>query len=133
MVNGIMFGASHKSPSRGIPALLEKEEGIFSRKEMKNLGRGNFFKLKNYLKSNALNEDFLSRQTQTLRQTVIAPVDRKDDGLKRTLAGLSRSMQENKPTQINMKEFADGITRIIERSFEDGREREKTYEIRPRL
>lgn len=61
---GIFKGKSHKQGGIKIPMLeFEGEEGIFSKKEMKNLGRKNFHGLKNALK-NPVNSDIFEKSSR---------------------------------------------------------------------
>jgi len=46
--NGIFKGQSHNGNGGGIPILVEGKEGIFSAREMDNLGKDNFYKMKGW-------------------------------------------------------------------------------------
>ena len=68
--NGIFQGQSHKGNQKGIKVLVEGNEGIFSGREMNNLGKSNFYALKEMAGRGVLKEGFFNGQRQTFIQEV---------------------------------------------------------------
>ena len=60
--DGIFRGVSHNHASGGIPILVEGNEGIFSQEEMGNLGRSNFYAIKEMAGRGVLEDNFWDKQ-----------------------------------------------------------------------
>lgn len=63
---GILQGDSHKAKSGGIPVMVEGGEGFLSVDEMKNLGKSNFYAMKDKLNRGVIGTNFFSEQNQLI-------------------------------------------------------------------
>lgn len=108
---GVMVGNSHKSKSKGIPILAEGGEGIFSRGEMQNLGKGNFYKMKELANSGKIDSNFFAGQKENFFKTVVIP--KGDDAVVLGLKDLKTAI-DNKPViDWNLAEHTEQIFEII--------------------
>ena len=68
--NGIFQGQSHQGNKKGIPILVEGKEGIFSASEMNNLGKDNFYKMKEMAGMGKMTPGFFSKQRKSIERPV---------------------------------------------------------------
>lgn len=105
--DGIFRGASHKSRSGGIPIKVEGKEGIFTVNEMANLGKENFYALKNMASNNTIDSDLFTNQNKVHTSIIM------DAGLKEEMRKTRRAI-ESKP-ELSAPEFVNGMLQVIER------------------
>lgn len=112
--DGIFRGQSHQGNQRGIPILVEGREGIFSAQEMENLGRDNFYKMKDIASMGKVDSNFFSRQRKQFVQTTNGGSNRNDGELINEMRGVKRAI-EGKPTQNwEINKLADGMIETVE-------------------
>lgn len=130
--NGIFRGASHRSKSGGIPIMVEGKEGILSTREMSNLGKDNFYKIKEMAGSGKIDDNFFARQRQSFIQAVGVPTT--DDRLISEIQELKRII-DNKPVPtIEANKLADGVLEIAHKMVVGRKEIRNSYIVRkPRL
>ncbi len=112
--NGIFRGRSHNGKHGGIPILVEGQEGIFSKREMANLGKENFYKMKELAGLGQVDSNFFSGQRDQFVQ-MIAP------GPLNNLSSLSEEMRnvkiaiEKKPVQnLDVLKLSENILEFVE-------------------
>jgi len=109
---GIIRGQSHKGNLGGIPVLVEGKEGIFSAREMENLGKENFYRIKEAAGSGRIDKNFFSEQRRAFSQVFVHQA-----GNTELLTGLKdvKRAIENKPVQNwELNKIADGLLEYIE-------------------
>lgn len=111
--DGIFKGASHRSQSKGIPILVEGKEGIFSKKEMNNMGKDTFYKMKELASNGQLNENFFERQRQDFIMSVM-PVKGNDDKLVYSMREVVRAIEEQPKQSLEVSGLIDGVLDIVE-------------------
>lgn len=110
--NGIFRGQSHNGNKGGIPILVEGREGIFSAREMENLGKDNFYRMKEIAGLGRVDSNFFSGQRQQFIQAVV-PANN-DALLLRELNEVKKAI-ESKPVQNwDVVKVADGVIEIVE-------------------
>ena len=123
--DGVFKGQSHKQGGIKVPlAEFEGEEGVLSKKEMRKLGRSNFYNLKKSLKGNRANEIFKQQSDESIaliqhKEFVLntKPIENKLDELKRAI--------DEKPVPSFQM---DGLGNIIEKQVTKSM---KKYKINP--
>jgi hypothetical protein len=113
--DGIFVGRTHKQG--GIHLEAEGEEGIFSKKEMANLGKENFYAIKDLLK-NPINDDEFQRQESSFMQVV--PIRARGDSMLASAVDRLSQKFDNIP-QIH--QGIDNLDRIVETRIESGLKR----------
>lgn len=110
---GIIRGRTHQGRQGGIPVLVEGQEGIFSKNEMRNLGKENFYKMKEIASLGKVDSNFFERQRKELvvktesNQGYSSEVVSKLDSLKKTI--------ENKPvSSFDVRSLSKTMSAIIE-------------------
>jgi len=68
--NGISYGRTHGQG--GILVEMEGEEGMFGKREMRNLGKGNFSALKKLARTGPLADDYFARENEQLQTLIIS-------------------------------------------------------------
>lgn len=112
---GIIRGRSHRGRNGGIPVLIEGKEGFFSGREMGNLGKDNFYRMKEMAGQGKVDENFFTRQGQQFVQTVGVPV--MTEAILGELQDLRRAV-ENKPVpNWRVDEVADGTMKLVEETL----------------
>jgi hypothetical protein len=110
--NGIFRGQSHQGKQGGIPILVEGREGIFSANEMANLGKDNFYKMKQMASFGKVDSNFFSKQRQQFVQAV--PAGGYSPELISEMREVKRAI-EGKPVQNwDMTKIMDGTFDLVE-------------------
>lgn len=130
--DGIFRGASHRSRRGGIPIMVEGKEGIFSTREMANLGKDNFYRMKELAGMGKIDENFFSRQRNAFVQTVAVPVN--NDDIITHLQDVKRAI-ENKPVpNWRIGDIVNGTMELVETIHQGNKEIRNHYRTRkPRL
>jgi hypothetical protein len=111
--DGIFRGQSHNGSNGGIPILVEGREGIFSTQEMANLGRNNFYKMKDIAASGKVDSNFFSGQRQQFTHSV-SRVSQSDPRLLNEMREVKKAI-EGKPVQNwDLAHVADGVMELVE-------------------
>lgn len=130
--NGIFRGQSHNGNKGGIPILVEGREGIFSAREMENLGKDNFYRMKEIAGLGRVDSNFFSGQRQQFIQAVV-PANN-DALLLRELNEVKKAI-ESKPVQNwDVVKVADGVIEIVETLHQKNKTIRNHYKTKkPRL
>jgi hypothetical protein len=130
--DGIFRGQSHNGNRGGIPILVEGREGIFSAQEMENLGKDNFYKLKDLASMGKMDSNFFSKQRKQFVQTVVAPAV--DPTLVREMREVKKAI-ESKPVQSwDVAKVANGVMDLVEETVvKNGKKRNHHIIKKPRL
>lgn len=111
--DGIFRGQSHKGNNRGIPILVEGREGIFSSREMENLGKENFYRMKDIASSGKVDSNFFTGQRQQFVHS-IGRQTKSDPGLVNEMREVKKAI-EGKPVQNwDVASVADGVMELVE-------------------
>ena len=110
--DGIFRGRSHQGRQGGIPILVEGREGIFSANEMANLGKDNFYKMKELASLGKVDSNFFSKQRSQFVQTV--PVGASNMELVSEIKEVKRAI-EGKPVQTwDLANITNGTMDLVE-------------------
>jgi hypothetical protein len=107
-VDGIFRGASHSSKKGGIPIMVEGQEGIFSKKEMANLGKDNFYALKNIASSGVVDGNFFSEQRNVFIKEVPS-IGRYDKELVSEIKAVKQAINSRPDQMLNVPEVVNGV------------------------
>jgi len=108
---GITRGRSHKGAQGGIPVLVEGNEGFLSGKEIENLGKENFYSIKQMAGRGPIEKNFFKEQRIGFEQSVESFNDKR---IVEKLDNLTKVI-ENKPEQsIEVTDLVNGILQITE-------------------
>lgn len=131
--NGIFRGQSHNGNGGGIPILVEGKEGIFSSREMGNLGKDNFYKMKELAGSGKIDSNFFSRQRNDFMGTTsFIPVQ--DDRFIKEIQSVKRAIENQPVTNWNVRKVTDGVLEIVEETVTKNHKRRNSYKTKkPRL
>jgi hypothetical protein len=112
---GIFKGRSHLQG--GIHLEAEGNEGIFSGREMGNLGRENFYALKNLLK-NPIDESIFERQNESFMGAIpiIQAINNNNEVVKE-LQELKATIKNKPETSVNWDAMNNMVITNIERGF----------------
>lgn len=129
---GIIRGRSHKGRQGGIPILVEGKEGIFSGREMDNLGKDNFYKMKDMASLGKVDSNFFSRQRETFIQSV--PAGGMDPRVIGKLTEVQKAIEAKPVPSYDFRNLADGTMAIIETlSSKNGKKRNTFITKKPRI
>lgn len=131
--DGIFRGQSHRGSRGGIPILVEGKEGIFSTQEMANLGRENFYKMKDIASMGKVDSNFFSRQRKSFMNST-AVFSSTDPALISEMRDVKRAI-ESKPVQNwNVAKVADGVMELVEETMHKNGVKRNHYIIKkPKL
>jgi len=113
--NGIFKGNSHRKG--GIKIEVEGEEGILSKKEMANMGKSNFYKIKQMAKENRINE---------LMEVQAVPYMNGSFSVNSEIKELKDAIRNIEIQKVDVKKFANDIIMVNE-TIKKGK---KTYNNR---
>ena len=109
---GIIRGQSHKGNTKGIPVLVERNEGIFSASEMANLGKDNFYKMKEMASMGKIDSNFFTQQRKSVAAFV--PMANAQPELLHQMKQVQQAI-ENKPVpHWDLEKLHDGSLHLIE-------------------
>lgn len=109
---GITRGRSHRGNQGGIPVLIEGNEGFFSKKEVGNMGKDNFYKLKSLASTGPLSENFFSGQKSAFVQGI--PAASNNSALEKGIAEVKKAIESKPVSDLNVPEVVDGILRFVQ-------------------
>lgn len=110
--NGIFRGQSHNGNKGGIPIRVEGKEGIFSVREMENLGKDNFYKMKDLASMGKIDSNFFSKQRESFVAGV--PIVQGNETLVKEMRDVKRAI-ENKPSESwDVTKVADGTMELVQ-------------------
>ena len=108
--NGIFRGQSHKGNNGGIPIMVEGQEGIFSVNEMKNLGKNNFYALKELAGKGKISGNMFSGQREAFIQTI--PVQ--EQGIRKEIVEMRKSIENMPKERFDIVGYTKDMFKIIE-------------------
>ncbi|HET8839198.1 MAG TPA: hypothetical protein VFM82_09440, partial [Flavobacteriaceae bacterium] len=130
--NGVFRGQSHKGNNKGIPIMVEGREGIFSVNEMDNLGRKNFYAIKEAAKRGKLDSNFFGQQHKEFLQTI--PVSSDNRNMESKLDRLIDAVRSKETSSTNVGEIIGGFLKITETVKTKNKTIRNHYKIqKPRL
>lgn len=130
---GITRGRSHKGRFGGIPVLIEGNEGFFSGREVSNLGRENFYDLKEMAGRGPIEKSLFKQQRERFVATVSGDFG-KDNRIVSELRELKDIIASKPSSEINLPEVVDGILNFVETVTVGNKRINNHYKIkRPRL
>lgn len=130
--DGIFRGQSHRGSRGGIPIKVEGKEGIFSVKEMENLGKDNFYKMKDIAGMGKVDSNFFTNQRKAFVKVV--PGGSMDPRLFSEMRSVKQAI-ENKPVpSLEAGRIINGVMEIIETTKTKNKTVRNTYKTKkPRL
>jgi len=129
--NGIFRGQSHKGNNKGIPILVEGREGIFSASEMENLGKDNFYKMKDIASSGKVDSNFFTGQRQQFVKSIERPTNNLMS-LKEEMREVKKAI-EGKPVQNwDVASVANGMMELVETVVTKNNIKRNHYSIKKR-
>ena len=108
--------------------MVEGKEGIFSTKEMANLGKENFYALKSMASKGALEKDFFKEQRVGFMQAV--PVNTGNSAVLSKMDELIGSVKGIPGTNWEVASVSNGIMKLIEHSMRNGKLVRNTHIIK---
>lgn len=115
---GILRGPRHSAG--GILIEAEGQEGILSRKDMNNLGRDNFYTLKNMLSSGPIGKNFFSGQAHDFNQ-IIPVTQNRDAQIVKKLEELTSTIKNQPRETLDFMGVVDGVGQIVTTKHNSGR------------
>jgi hypothetical protein len=129
--DGIFRGPSHRSKSGGIPIMVEGKEGIFSVREMANLGKDNFYKIKELASKGKFDIDMIRSQRRNFDSAVPIVVDNSSIG--DTLKLMNSRLDRIESEKMKFSETIDGFVEIIHEVDRKGKKTINRYPTKARL
>jgi TP901 family phage tail tape measure protein len=130
--NGIFQGQSHKGNNGGIKVLVEGDEGIFSTREMKNLGRENFYALKELAGRGSLRSGFFKSKTNNFVKAMPVPVNNAE--LINETRMVRKAIENFETQKLDVITYTKDLFKVIETTKKDNFITKNIHEIkRPRL
>lgn len=129
---GITRGRSHNGRGGGIPVLIEGNEGFFSGREIENLGKENFYKMKDLASMGKVDSNFFSRQGKQFVAGV--PVSSGNPELVKEMKDVKRAIESKPVPHLEAGKIVDGAMEIVERILTKNGETRNRYKTKkPRL
>lgn len=130
--DGIFRGPSHKSSKKGIPIMVEGKEGIFSVNEMNNLGKSNFYALKELAGRGKLDTNFFSGQKEDFTKAVVKFPSNKN--LERGLKDVKRAIESKPSSSLDVVGLTNGMLKLVETTTTKNKTIRNHYKItKPRV
>ena len=108
---GITRGRSHKGRNGGIPVLIEGNEGFFSGLEVGNLGKDNFYAIKELAGRGPVRKDLFKNQRSSFESTVNIFNDRH---IVSKLSDVEKAINNRPEQKIDVQEMVNGILHLTE-------------------
>ena len=130
---GITRGRSHRGRQGGIPVLIEGNEGFFSGREVANLGKDNFYAIKEMAGRGPIEKAMFRQQRE--RFVMEMPGENfNDNRIVDELKGLKEVIASKPSSEVNLPEVVDGILTFVETVTQGNKTKRNHYKIkRPRL
>lgn len=109
---GITKGRSHRGRNGGIPVLIEGNEGFFSGAEVRNLGKENFYAIKEMAGRGPLTENMFKSQREGFVKVV--EDNHENNRMINEIVLLRETIKNKKETDIDVPEVVDGILKFTE-------------------
>lgn len=111
--NGIFRGRSHNGKHGGIPILVEGQEGILSKREMANLGKDNFYKMKELAGLGQVDSNFFSGQREQFVQMIV-PKSSSDSMLINEMRDVKNAIEKKPVQNLDILKLSDNILEFVE-------------------
>jgi TP901 family phage tail tape measure protein len=109
--NGVIRGESHAKRGKGIPVLVEGNEGIWKGSTMKKFGKDNFVALTSAIDSGVIGSNFMQPQVNAIQVSQTPAVD---SSLLNEMKA-TRQAIENKPDQVvDVEKVSKGVMDFID-------------------
>lgn len=132
--DGIFRGRSHQGRKGGIPILVEGREGIFSAREMENLGKDNFYAIKRMAGLGVIGKNMFSQQGQDVMKYVPVPMGGGDPALVQEVREVKNAIKNKPDQQVDVPSVVDGVLKFTETVTKGRMKKRNHYRIKkPRL
>lgn len=131
--DGIFRGQSHRGQQGGIPIRVEGKEGIFSVREMENLGKENFYNIKHLAGMGKMDSNFFSNQRKEFIKVVPQRIEH-DPQLVREMREVKRAIDSKPVTNWDVAKLANGVMELVETTLTKNKVQRNHYKTKkPRL
>lgn len=128
---GITRGRSHQGRMGGIPVLVEGNEGFFSGREVSNLGKDNFYALKEMAGRGPIGKNVFKRQRQGFEQVVDEFNDRR---IVQKLDDVKDAIKNKPEHSLDVAEMVQGMLHLVETTKTGNKTVRNHYKIkRPKI
>ena len=110
--NGVFRGQSHRGSQGGIPIMVEGREGIFSVKKMENIGRDNFYALKDLANKGKLDTNFFTKQKSDFTKAV--QVFPSNKNVERGLSRVEDAIKSKPHSTLDVVKLTNGMIELVE-------------------
>lgn len=124
---GITRGRSHQGNKGGIPVLIEGNEGFFSKNEVANMGRDNFYKLKSLAATGPLSENFFSGQKNAFIQGV--PVPLSNGNIEKGLSEVKKAIDNKPVSDIDVVKVVGGVLDFVKTTHTKNKKVRNHYKV----
>lgn len=127
---GIIRGRSHQGRNGGIPVLVERNEGFLSGREMENLGKENFYKMKEIASLGKVDSNFFSSQRKDFVAGTNTIVVQDNKALLSEMKNVKRAIESKPETEFGIEKFADATFNLIKTVRSKNRTVKSTFKIK---
>lgn len=129
---GITRGRSHRGNGGGIPVMVERGEGFFSRRAVENFGEENFRVFHGMLQRGKFNPNMFRDQRENLVN--LMPVSTDNSKLERGLQQVRDEIRNKPVSSLDVKGLVRGVLSIVEEIQTPTGKKKYTYRIqKPRF
>lgn len=130
---GIIRGRSHRGRNGGIPVLVEGKEGIFSKREMSNLGKDNFYRIKDMAGMGPVDTNFFSGQRQLIAPRFV-PVAQNNDQIINGLEEVKKAIEQKPVESWDMIGVTETFVEIVQTVSNKNKKTRNFFKVnKPRL
>jgi len=130
---GVIRGRSHRGRNGGIPVLVEGKEGIFSKREMSNLGKDNFYRIKDMAGMGPVDTNFFSGQRQLIAPRFI-PVAQNNDQIINGLEEVKKAIEQKPVESWDMIGVTETFVEIVQTVSNKNKKTRNFFKVnKPRL
>jgi len=127
---GITRGRSHRGQNGGIPVLVEGNEGFFSGNEVNNMGRDNFYALKELAGRGPLDSNFFTQQKKDFLSS--NPVFPSNKNVERELKEVKKAINNKPVSSFDVIGLSNGILEVVETTESNNKKVRNHYKIKKR-
>jgi len=127
---GIIRGRSHKGRMGGIPVLVEGNEGFLSGREISNMGKDNFYALKELAGRGPMGKNIFKSQRTNFERVVDQFNDKR---IVQKLDDLNKTISEKPEQFLDIHGLVDGILQLTETTKRGKKTVRNHYKFRSRL
>lgn len=131
---GVIRGRSHRGRNGGIPVLVEGKEGIFSKREMSNLGKDNFYRIKDMAGLGPVDTNFFSGQRQQLANNYFPIPVNNNDEIITGLEEVKRAIEQKPVESWDMIGVTETFVEIVQTVSNKNKKTRNFFKVnKPRL